>query len=531
LPKPNPQKRRLAFLFLLAAAALVQCIQLDRNWDRMDGDDAQYILHAQSLLIHHKYNDPNLVYTPTPFYGSKSAPPGWPILLLPVVALFGTDLLALKLYVILFALASGWLVYRVIRFRTGDERLGFWTAAVYYFSMTTIVFSRVVYSEWPYLLASLIVVSLSLQNRGEKTSWMRWACIGIGLGFCLLFRTVGVALLAAVVLDLAVGFIREKGKRGKRLLAFAVVLFSMAAVYQAAYTLVRPEKSAGYEEQFLAKDIDFQEQGKAHAVDVLSRIPQNLKHLDKALFPLLFGRTWHEYAAWVNPALARPFDAGLYAAGAVILLLILAGVWRALSRGPSVAEFYTLFYFGIMFLIWFHYEAYRYLMLMVPFLWLYLAMGVQWLVRKAVKSPSSDRLVIGFFIGSFAVNALQAGAEVYRYKYSSTSPRHLFKPYLETVEWLKKTVRPGQMVIADDPRWYALETGLPMTMFPITADGRKVLEYIRQWPDAVVVYDVRRRFSKACLQSVLEDPRNGFALVHTVEHLQVYRLNVPETKP
>jgi 4-amino-4-deoxy-L-arabinose transferase-like glycosyltransferase len=518
----NKKKKFLPFVVLLAAAILVQLIQLDRNWDRMDGDDAQYILHARSLLVHHKYNDPNLVYTPTPFYGSKSAPPGWPILLLPVVALFGTDMLVLKLYVLLFALASGWLVYRVIRFRTGDEKLGFWTAAVYYFSMTTIVFSRVVYSEWPYLLVSLIVVNLSLQEHSSKQSWLKWMCMGIGLGLCLLFRTVGVALVAAVFIVMALAFLRTKGRRGKRLLAFAVVAFSMIAVYQAAYQTVRPEKSPGYEEQFLAKDIDFQERGKANVADVLSRVPQNLTHFIKALFPLLFGRTWHEYAAWVNPSLARPIDAGLYAAGAVLILLILLGAWRALLRGPTVVEFYTLFYFGIMCVVWFRYEVYRYLMLMIPFLWLYLAMGMQWLVGKAAKHALAGRFLTCFFVCFFAVNVLQATAEVYRYKYSENSPGNLFKPYLEIVAWLKGHVKPGQMVIADDPRWYALETGLPVTMFPITGDSRKVLDYIRQWPDAVVVYDIKRRFSKFCLYPVLEDAQNGFFLIHTIDHLQVY---------
>jgi hypothetical protein len=296
----------------------------------------------------------------------------------------------------------------------------------------------------------------------------------------------------------------------------------MAAVYTAAYQAVRPEKSSGYEEQFLAKDIDFQEQGKANAVDVLNRIPLNLHHFVKALFPLMFGRTWHEYALWAKPEFAGPAQAGLVVLGIVLLLFIILGLGRGLKRGPTVAEWYGLFYLGIMFVIWFHYEAYRYLMLMLPFLWLYLAMGMQWVFGRLVKHGASDRWTAGFLAFFFVVNALQAGAEIYRYKYSAGSPKNTLKPYIEMAEWLKETVKPGQMVVADDPRWYALETGLPVTMFPITDDNNKVAEYIRQWPDAVVVYDMKRRFSKLCLQPVLDDARNGFVLVRAIGHLRVY---------
>jgi len=61
--KKTLNKNQWIYLLLFLAIAS-QTIQLDGEWERMDGDDAQFILEANSLLTHHQYNDPNWVYTP-----------------------------------------------------------------------------------------------------------------------------------------------------------------------------------------------------------------------------------------------------------------------------------------------------------------------------------------------------------------------------------------------------------------------------------------------------------------------------------
>ena len=517
--------RRFGFLLLLVVATVFQLIQLDDQWDRMDGDDAQYIMHARSLLVNHRYNDPNLFYTPKPFFGSKSAPPGWPLLLVPVVALFGKNLIALKLFVILISLACGWLLYRIVRVKMQDGWMGFWIAAVYYFSMTTIVFSRVVYSEWPYLFTSLLIVYFVLQRKIVFKPWLKWFLVGLGLGLCLLFRSVGGALVFAVFAVIVQQHLILERKLGKTLLCVLMVILPMVGVYRTVNWAVQPEKSPGYEEQLFSKDIDFQDEGKAAAIDIVKRIPQNAIYFVKGLFPLFFGRTWHEYAEWISPRLAPFIDTALVILGGCIVLFIGLGFYTEISRKPSIVEYYMFFYLAIMAVVWFNYEVYRYLMLITSFLLFYFIEGIRFAAKKAKRS---NRFACGCIIGIFAVNVLHAGAEIYKYKYSSTNSKTKFAPYLETVTWLKLHVPHGEMVVADDPRWYALETGLNVTMFPITRNEREVFEYIKQWHNPIVVYDQKRRFSNLCLLPVLERQENRFKLVKQIGHLRIYEFQ--ETK-
>jgi hypothetical protein len=316
----------------------------------------------------------------------------------------------------------------------------------------------------------------------------------------------------------------ERRKIGKALLHVLLVLLPLVAIYRSANWVVKPEKSPGYEEQFLSKDIDFQEEGKATVFDILERVPRNFIFFVKGLFPLFFGRCWHEYFEWIAPGSAPWINAGLFVLGGAIFVLMVVGFIREVTRKPTVVEYYLFFYLAIMSVIWFNYEVYRYLMLITFLLLFYFFAGLQFVLKKA-RIP--ERVFYGCLIGLFAVNVVHAGAEIYKYKFSRDSSKIKFAPYLETVTWLKSNVVPGQMIVADDPRWYALETGLSVTLYPISRDTGKVCEYIRKWPDAVIVYDPRRRFSDACLLPVLEQKKRDFTLVREIGHLKIYRTASP----
>jgi len=73
-----------------------QLVQLDNSWTRMD-DDAHFLLHARSLVVNHLYNDPHFVYMDQVDYIPKNTSPGWPLMLVPIIFLFGTDILILKI--------------------------------------------------------------------------------------------------------------------------------------------------------------------------------------------------------------------------------------------------------------------------------------------------------------------------------------------------------------------------------------------------------------------------------------------------
>jgi hypothetical protein len=515
--------KNAGWILVLILWAVFQTVQLDNEWDRMDGDDAQYILHARSLLVNHLYNDPNLIYRPGAITTAESVPPGWPVLLLPVVALFGVKLFALKAYVILFALLSGLVLYRILLLLTRDSMISLLITGKYYFSMTTIVYSRVIYSEWPYLLATLAAIWMVLRHDFEqKPSPGRWALIGAVTGAALLCRSVGLSLVIAAAAVLIQQAVRHRRMFRSVLLSTCLFAAGFLAVTGPSHFLVKAEKGPGYKSQILLRDIDFHEKGPATPGEILARIPRNGASFVKSQWPLLFGRIWHEYAEYQDPALAGIIKVFLYAAGALILILTGLGFWSACKKGPSIVEYYTMLYLAVMSVIWFHYEPYRYLMPIAPFLMLYLVQGLQFLFNRSVRIRK--RLVTGFLWVLLAVNVFHAGLEVYKYKYSNRNAIGLFRPYKATVLWLKKYVMPDEILVADEPRWYALETGLKVTTFLKSRDPEKVMKDIEQLPNAIIVFDPSRRFQKLCLVPVFQKHENRFRLVQEFGHIRIFEL-------
>jgi len=417
-------------------------------------------------------------------------------------------------------LGSAGCMYRLIRVRAQDEWMAFYTTSIFLFSMTTVVFARVVYSEWPYLLCSCGVLWLVLADGGRKKTWLKWVAVGAILGFSVLFRSIGLALiLAAIAVILQDTWMKRIGSRRALLFAFLMIATTIV-MYRAVTWTVHPEKGPGYEEQFLSKDIDFQEEGRAGFRDIIGRIPQNGGFFVKSLPPLVFGRTWHEYVLRIHPPWKSVVETMLCACGILLVVLMLLGFAHEVRRGVSAIEYYVFFYLAIMSMIWFNYEVYRYLMLIHPFLIFYALVGLRFLLGTRDKGGLILRVV---WMVILAINVIHAGAEVYKYKFSQENARTKFRPYHETVSWLKRNAKPDEMLVADDPRWYALETGLPVTMFPITRQPEAVCRHLNRFHAPWVLYDHKRRFSKICLLPVLEQYPRRFRKVMEIEHMQIYR--------
>ena len=81
------------------------------------GDDfSQYIGHAQNLARGESYADTGYIYNPqNPVVGPRLYPPGFPVLLAPVVGMFGLDLRPMKILVLGFFVGSLLVMVRLFR--------------------------------------------------------------------------------------------------------------------------------------------------------------------------------------------------------------------------------------------------------------------------------------------------------------------------------------------------------------------------------------------------------------------------------
>lgn len=140
------------------------------------GDFALYIRQAESLLngtsqellALNKYAMEKSVYTGSPI-GPDLYPWGFPLLLTPVYAAFGLDIMALKMYMVLFLPLSLLVVWYLCRDRLGRGHT-LLLVALMGFHPYLVQYANLIHSDLPYLLFALL--SLLLIQRVMEKKWI-----------------------------------------------------------------------------------------------------------------------------------------------------------------------------------------------------------------------------------------------------------------------------------------------------------------------------------------------------------------------
>lgn len=504
--------RNPKMLILLLIVIICQMVQLDNEWDRLDGDDAQYIMHAQSLIVNGQYNDPNYLYQHGATNTPKSTLPGWPLLLVPLIFLFGKNLLLLKIVINLLVLISGILLFRISNQLFKIRGLGFIITAIFYFSMTTVVFSRIIYSEWPYLLISLLIIERFLDSSDSKGKWIM---SGFLMGLIISIRSIGFTLLLAGVVIIIQNdiVIQKRLKRG--LLKIAVILFVALSTRQTIFLITQPEKGPGYMEQIWAKDIRTLVDGKASIRDIAVRVPKNGLGFINAMGPMFFGRYSFDFFNSISKVFGPVING-------FIFVVFLSGFCVDYVRRRSILEYYLIFYFSVLFLIWFRFEAFRYMMPVFGLLIFYFMTGFQTVFGKLIKIKKQRLITCGVLVLFLLFNLYNTYREIDYYKFSEKSSRIVFQPYKETIDWLKRNVEPGTVIVADDVRWYVLESGLLCTSFLRSRNVDAVYNYIQQFPKSIIVYDENRAIQRRLLRPVIQKYHKSFSLLEQIGHIFLF---------
>jgi 4-amino-4-deoxy-L-arabinose transferase-like glycosyltransferase len=178
----------LLLLALVLAASLIWRVH---PWYDGEADSSMYILSARSLLRGEGYACLGI-----PFI---ARPPGYPVLLTPVLALFGTDFTALNIYSSLFALGAALLLYCQLEVEVG----ALLAAAVALFVWFSPVYERMAsqpLSDMPGLV--LILATLCLERAWRhRPSVSRDVLLALLIGAATYVRSVCILLAPAIVLS------------------------------------------------------------------------------------------------------------------------------------------------------------------------------------------------------------------------------------------------------------------------------------------------------------------------------------------
>ena len=448
-------------------------------------DDAMYLVTAKALATGQGYAKINLLGNPPEIYH----PPGFALFLVPVMLLWPDwpgyiqPAAAISTLFMLLAITVTWRLFRAMSqaagaasgaTRTGDPAIHPWQSLLIVLVMATSYVgigwytTSVVLSETCFTFFTVLALLL-LFTFSKRGSYPLLLAAGLSMGLAYLTRTVGIALMVAAFIF----FLCRRQYKAASILAICSLAFVLPWTYH-GQLVQRSDLGRTYRDVFLPTYWDtFRLKhwmslapGQAGLADYLSRLFTNInghatQTIPSVLFPTLTGQrvasALHGFGLGWLPGLA----------GYTSLTLIALGWLTRLCQAPRLLEFYFLFYTAMILLpSW--YSA-RNLVPVIPFLALYLTVGLVTVTRGAVSplarashrwrwSSSVERLgagrlpglvaglVLVAVIGSNMWSARYAVRDGIEFRASKAAYVELWPGFLEACDWIKANTEPGDLV-------------------------------------------------------------------------------------
>ncbi len=485
--------------------AAIACLYLSTVSGRLgdySGDTAYYMLLGRSIAQGDIYTDPVMPgeypHTKYPFF--------YPLLLSPVIAITGLNMLWIRAFVALLAALSAAAWYAYFREAAGG-RVALSLTVLFAFHPYSVSFVTRTLSETPYLLFTGLCLWMyerwKVQDKGGTFSAV------IALAVVSYFtRTAGLALFAGIVLAMVfASSTRTRKVPAMPAWTLALVVFGAAFFCWSAYVFLNPTPLATYFEEMWAKvhpGDGFDVAG--YADRVFDNIGFYLGQMTERLFIFL-------------PASAL--------AGVLVFGLIVAGAVKGAGEGRLVPLLYAVFYI-VMILLWPTFVDFRFIYPLFPLFLLFGYWSLQWLGGYLKKA--GEVLPAAVFVVLFLLYAYQTGRVVYAqhqpdpypdvpvmmygheikepvvdwsdtfYAYKTASNMFAVGEFLVLNRIAEKELPSDAVIACDKPSNTTLLTGRNAVRSPASPSPRESLEYLESWEVSHVIVD---RFSENTAQCVV----------------------------
>jgi len=492
-----------AFVMLWAAYAL----QVDSRFYIFEGGSAQYLLMAKSLAEHHRYHE---YFSPEPRPYVK-VPPLFGLMLAPVYAVFGADILAMKILLLAFLALSTVAGYFLFMKLTRD-----WEKALTIVVLTLLMplnysLMEKIGPEIPFLAFSYFTLFLLLRASEEKFSIASSVFTGVMLGLCILLRTTALVMVLAFLISAAIDIAAKKSR--KNLAQYVIVLAVSLGIFsgwQLRNRLVSAEGQMGYfdfifmESRPGSMELGMNDLGpplwpgtaRVSVPGFLERAVPNAKF-------------YLEYLSWQVTGKPNIFILLFFA------LLGLVGFLSGLKKWPLVSVYGALYVLQILF--WPFSEP--------RFLSPLSGLMVFWVLAGASLPASKFKAkATGAYLAQALVFLLLAGAAIgfirLDYKLLKFSKRKALPAYkiskhfsivaltryrdsfTQLLVWTKNNTEPDAIIAAIDPSLVYLVAERKATLFPATADHREFWDYL-----------ARNKINYIMVDEIYKDIRGGVSLM------------------
>lgn len=346
----NENRFKIILVVAFVLIAVLHFSSVNNEINGLGGDNAYYMLLAKSLASFDGYRG----FTPGNL-PHVNYPPIFPLMLAPVIWLFGINFLACHVVVVmteLFALIFLYFLYR----RQSGQHIALLCCAIFalnYFVNLSLV--RIL-SEFPYLMITAAALLLAEKAETGNKARIQYIWLPILVSLAYLTRTAGLSFFVAFL------FYSLYRKQYRILLWNTPILFIPYLAWKLRARIYGASDS--YFSELWLKNYRDPGLGNVSILEFFERIQLNIQKIAQGICDFVF-------------------PIGQEHSIVIILLvcgLILIGYsWRLIRKQGGLMEFYVPVYL-FMLAVWPIYEP-RKLMPVMPFIYLYLLIGINYAIR------------------------------------------------------------------------------------------------------------------------------------------------------
>ena len=417
-----------------------------RQWN---GDAEQYTMHAENLAAGRPYAETGWVRNTERSLTPLAYPPGYPLLLAPVVAQTGRSRAPIAFLQALCLAAMTWLFAALFWRRLSPVSV---LALVLLIGLSPFFWSFVSRGLSDVLFAAAVAAALVTIGRSERSAPRRaaygWAVVaGLAAGAAILTRTLGVVVVPALVVPTL--------WPGRRAALRPALVAAAVAVLSSAMVLGAVDWEAGGRSSGAASGAGYGEIVRSGLLDKVERIPGFA--VDRAVQYTLSDAS----VLWSPFVIPGPGHLPIRTAGLALMLL---GVGVAVRRKLLAVDVFVVLYVAAL-LPWAFGWA-RYLLPVIPAAYGYLLLGGetawQWARGRSLAYRFGVAVAVGLCamaVGAFAVNGARAMAERAA---SGPSP-----PQSNGTDLVVRHIPDGGiLLVADDARKVTYATGRSVSEVP-----------------------------------------------------------------
>lgn len=465
------------------------------------GDNVVYVILAESISSGKGYKDLYLPDEPP----NTQYPFGFPLILVPFVLIFGTNIVILKLVVLLTGLGALYFMVKICEELFKDKL--YLLIASYISIPIMITYNHWILSEMPFIFLSLAAVFLLMKSEkdGKILDYLAFLCSI----YAFFIRTAGIALIIGIVLWLLLK------KRYRQLLIFITLFLVIFVPWQIRTAGV--ERGGGYIEQLLAKNPYQMEQGRINILDFLERIWENILYyaltgLPSSLLPL------------IRAGILRII------AGVLFTILIIIGF---ITRIKRYAVFDVYFVFAIIVLLaWPHvWSSDRFLMTILPLLVIYIFSALLWMVSKVkVKYVIEAFAALIICLNIVRMTTIVRYSTTYNIAYlkgDRLAGYNLdWRRYFELIDWIRRRTPPGSIIMARKPEFVYLLSRRKSFIYPFTTDHKEIRQSIEECDYIILDNFTWTMTTVFYLLPVLEEDPDKYLIMKRTEPPEFYLLKV-----